>query len=821
MAKRAVITGMGIICGIGHNKDQVLESIKSCRSGIDIIRKFDVSKFDRQYGCEVKNYRPQDHFDRQALEYANLCTQFALIAIGEAMGQSRLNLSSVNPADVGICVGSSHGSLDVIYDLYKKMAANDRSDITRNYLFRRLHASILKVVAHKYKINGISSMISTACASGSNALGMAADWIWSGRAKYVLAGGSDVLDQSLHAGFWALKAVSANPCSPFSGEPGISLGEGAAFFIIEDSATAIERHAPILAEILGYGLSGDAYHATSPDPQGLGVKLAIGRAVEDARIRPEDIEYVNAHGTGTDGNDQMETIAHVDYFAERAPHVPVSSTKSYFGHATGAAGTLEACVSIMCMHDGILPPTLNFTSPRYNYPIDYIPNTIRKKKINVFMSNSFGFAGNNAVIVLGRYDDARIAPADRFKKTGVAITGIGIVSPIGIGHDEFGKALQEKKNGIAKIKRFNADGSGSPYGCLIENFQPNRHYRQINADRRMDLVSQFSTVAASLCLDDAGVSKKRKDTKDIGIIMCVSSAPRQGIYEHLKKMVSMGPNYPSSIFFPYSTQNSSLGHVNINLGLQGFTSNLHVDGCTGLNGLMYGQMAIQSGRQQRILVGGGDEVYWSYFEEMSLLNEVSRKNSPYVPFSEDERGYHPGEGGAFMLLESMDEAVQRNAKIYAEVLGFGMTTDSNPEMTENDPTGSNLIKAVEAALASGNVGKDEVAWIGCTERGIDTVRQAEYNGIRHFWGDQLKDISLINTIPFTGWLDSVSPLMNLSAMIYSAQNKEAIPRHAEAGSTPFAPALMNKKPASERGYGICLGVAREGYNYALLVKPHV
>jgi 3-oxoacyl-(acyl-carrier-protein) synthase len=191
-----------------------------------------------------------------------------------------------------------------------------------------------------------------------------------------------------------------------------------------------------------------------------------------------------------------------------------------------------------------------------------------------------------------------------------------------------------------------------------------------------------------------------------------------------------------------------------------------------------------------------------------------------VPFSGDEQGYHPGEGGAFMLLESLDEALERKAKIYAELVGFGMSTDSNPEMTQNDTTGANLIKAIEEALMSGNVGKEEIGWISCTERGIDAIRQAESNGIRHFWGDKINDISLINTIPFTGWLDSVSPLMNLSAMLYSALNKEAVPRHEGAASSLFASALMNKNPAPERKYGMCLGVAREGFNYAMLVKPY-
>jgi 3-oxoacyl-[acyl-carrier-protein] synthase II len=252
----------------------------------------------------------------------------------------------------------------------------------------------------------------------------------------------------------------------------------------------------------------------------------------------------------------------------------------------------------------------------------------------------------------------------------------------------------------------------------------------------------------------------------------------------------------------------------------GQTSNLHVDGCSGLNGLSYGQTMVQSGRADKIIVGGGDEVFWSYYEELSLLKELSAKDSPIIPFAKSEQGYHPGEGGVFMMLEPFDDAKKRNADIYAEVMGSFITSDSNLNMHLNDTSGKGLIKAVEMALYEAKIDASQIGWISCTERGLASVRQAETRAIDHFWGDALDEIVIVNTIPFIGWMDSVSPLMNLTATILSARKKEHVAKvsHLDAASK-YSAALAKMKPAPRRPFGACLGVAREGYNYAIIIHP--
>ena len=816
---RVVITGLGIICPIGSNKQEVLKNIESCKGAIQIIKKFDASSYDCQYGAEVQDYEPSRYFSAISLAYNNLCTQYAILAIRQALEDSKLDISSIKDrTEIGLCVGSSHGALDVIHQYYQILYGKlPEVTLNREFLFRKLHSSTLKIVARELQLNGAFSMISTACASGNNAVGMGADWIRLGKAKYVIAGGSDVLVMPLHAGFWGLKATSPQPCSPFSGTPGISLGEGAAFFIMEDLSTALERNAPVYAEFLGYGLSGDAYHATSPDPQGKGVILAMERALADARISREDVEYVNAHGTGTNGNDQMESAVFSKFFKERAPQVPLSSLKSYFGHATGAASAIELCSSILCMNHGILPPTLNFTQPRYNNNLDYIPNQVRYKKIKIFLKNSYGFAGNNAVVAMAAYDPLRPPHPPVPQGTRVVISGLGMVSAIGLGISEFWKALKEKRNGIIPITRFDTTPYTSPYACLIEGFRPQQYDRKID-DRRMDLLSQFSCVAAQLCLTDTGLKLKRRDCEDIGIIMCVSSAPREGIAKHLQRLVQEGADHPSSIYFPYSTQNSALGQVSIYLGVQGFTSNLHVDGCSGLNGMIYGYTALKLKRSEKILVGGGDEVHWTYFKELSILGELAGTAIPIVPFSEHGKGYHPGEGGIFLLMETLDSAKARNAPIYAEMVGYGMCIDSNDDVPSNDPSGKNLISAMEIALRDGGIAKEQIGMICSTDRGIPLIWQSEQNALKTFFGSHWDKLAFINTIPYTGWLDSVSPLFNIAAMSYAFRHNEVIPSLDGIGQNSKTGNLQQNKSGADHKYCLCLGIAREGFNYAILLN---
>ncbi|MCL2330194.1 MAG: beta-ketoacyl-[acyl-carrier-protein] synthase family protein [Phycisphaerae bacterium] len=813
--QRVVISGLGLLCGLGFGKDEVGERLATGKCAITLIESFDPSCYDCRYASEVKGYRPEDHFQEAEILIYNRCTQFALLAAREALADARLDLGTIEDRhQIGLAMGSSHCALDMTHQYYRIVLGKEDTAIDDAFLFRALHSSTLRAMSYEFGINGPFSMVSTACASGTNALGIGMNWLRSGRVKYVLAGASDIFDLSLHAGFWGLKAISPAPCSPFSGTAGISLGEGATFYVLETLQSAKERNIKPRAELLGYGLSGDAYHATAPDPQGLGILLAIERALENAGISPEQVDYVNAHGTGTNANDETESRVHAKLFGERAADVPISSSKGYFGHATGAAGALEIASTLLCMDRGLIPATLNFTVPRYKFPLDYVPNEPRKKHVDFFLKNSFGFGGNNAAIVVGRVEAAGKARRSEKPPEEVVITGIGLVSPVGIGYKEFCDGLRTGKQTVKRIERFDTSPYMSQYACMLDDFSAARYDRRID-DRRMDRISRFSSVAAALCLDDAGFSKKRRDVKNVGIIMCVSSAPRHGVDEHFRHILLEGPAHPSSVHFPYSTQNSALGQVALSLGLQGFTTNLHMDGCTGMNGMAYAYEAIRAGQASQLLVGGGDEVFWTYYHALSLMKELAARDRANVPFASDADGYHPGEGAIFFLVESASSAAQRGATIYARMTGYGMSIDSD-YCIGNQISEANLSRAVEEAMKMASISAAQIGQIACTERGIADIRSAEAATLRKHWNGQMDQVALINTTPLTGWMDSVSPLFNLAAILHNWRAKEIYPRYDTGKTLPeFAPSFRVATPNPGREHGLCMGVGRYGFNYAL------
>jgi 3-oxoacyl-[acyl-carrier-protein] synthase II len=261
-------------------------------------------------------------------------------------------------------------------------------------------------IAAVFACNGPRLTVSTACSSGANALGIASDWIRQGRAAAVLCGGTDSLCRMTYSGFNALQALDARPCRPFDVDrAGLSLGEGAAMMVLEDEAHARRRGARVLGELVGYGVSGDAHHLTQPRPDGAGAVLAMRRALENAAVNADEIDYINAHGTGTPLNDVIETRAVKALFGGRAYRIPISSTKSAIGHTLGAAGALEAVASLLALRAGFVPPTVTLENPDPECDLDYVPKRARAAELRTVLSNSYGFGGNNTSLVLRRVDD--------------------------------------------------------------------------------------------------------------------------------------------------------------------------------------------------------------------------------------------------------------------------------------------------------------------------------------------------------------------------------------------------------------------------------
>ena len=399
---RIAITGIGSINALGVGVDAFRVGLRAGRCGIDELSLFPATGFRTTIAAEVKTMPLVDALPSRLLRRASRTALMALIAADEAWRGAAL--SHAPDFRIGVVLGTTTGG----------MASGERNVRRAVVLGRRGYASrwletpistTADLVARAFDCTGPRLTVSTACSSGANAIGIAADWIRTRRASVVLCGGSDSLCQMTFAGFNSLQALDRVPCRPFDRRrAGLTLGEGAAMFVFESWESAIRRNATILGEFVSYGVSADAHHLTQPRADGAGAALAIRRALDDGHVSADEIDYVNAHGTGTPLNDAAETRAIKSVFGARAERVPVSSTKSMVGHCLGAAGAIEALASVLALRDQFIPPTIHLEDPDPECDLDYVPGTGRAARLRSALSNSYGFGGNNTSLILRAHD---------------------------------------------------------------------------------------------------------------------------------------------------------------------------------------------------------------------------------------------------------------------------------------------------------------------------------------------------------------------------------------------------------------------------------
>ncbi|MBI5561796.1 MAG: beta-ketoacyl-[acyl-carrier-protein] synthase family protein [Deltaproteobacteria bacterium] len=401
MRRRAVITGMGILTALGTGKEANLSGVIEGSSGIALITSFDTTGYRVRTGGEVKD----PEISRPAtgkLARHDRATRLLLAAAAEAMAEASVarGLPEETPVFAGTTLGGMIGG--VAYHRALMAGGRPRPALIMDYL-SHLQAAHLR---DRLGLKGEISTVSNACASGANAIGFAFKEIQSGCAEAAIAAGYDTMCEFTYAGFNSLQALSPTVTRPFDRDrDGLALGEGGAVFVMEELGRAKARGARIIAEVIGYGESTDAYHITRPDPSGAGAARAMQMAIVDAGVDPADIDYINAHGTGTPPNDSMEAAAIKTVFGPHASRVPVSSTKPMTGHLLGGAGAVEAAISIMAMNAGVLPPNLNYRTPEPGFNLNVIDRPGERAVIKTILSNSFGFGGANAALVIRRYGD--------------------------------------------------------------------------------------------------------------------------------------------------------------------------------------------------------------------------------------------------------------------------------------------------------------------------------------------------------------------------------------------------------------------------------
>ena len=409
--KRVVITGVGLITPLGVGIENSWAGLMEGRSGVGRITHFDASAFHTQIAGEVEGFNPEDYIEPKEVKKMDRFIHFGMAASTMAMEDSGLKIDEHNAARVGVFVGAGMGGLPAIERYHKILLEKGPRRITPFFIPMLVINLAAGQISIKFGAKGPNSAVATACATGSHAIGDAFKVIERGDADAMIAGGTESVITMLGiGGFNAMKALSTRnhepekASRPFDKDrDGFVMGEGAGIVILEEISHAIRRGARIYAEIVGYGLSGDAYHITAPAPGGEGAARCMAMALKDGGVQPQQVDYINAHGTSTKHGDEVETAAVKTVFGDHAYKVAISSTKSMTGHLLGAAGGVEAVIAVMSIHRGLIPPTINLDDPDPECDLDYVPHSARTAEVGYALSNSFGFGGTNACLLFKKF----------------------------------------------------------------------------------------------------------------------------------------------------------------------------------------------------------------------------------------------------------------------------------------------------------------------------------------------------------------------------------------------------------------------------------
>lgn len=408
--KRVVVTGIGAITPLGNNVPATWEGLKNGVSGSELITRFNTEKFKTKFACEVKNFDPKDHFDRKELRKLDRYSQLALVSVDEAIKDSGLDLKKIDQDKAGVIYGSGIGGIDTFLDEVRGFVSGDDTPRFSPFFIPKMISDIAAGhISMKYGFRGINYGIVSACATSTHALINAFNYIRLGKADIFVTGGSEAaINPAGMGGFNSMQAISTRndeyktASRPFDAtRDGFVMAEGAGAIILENLEHATKRGAKIYAELVGGGMTADAYHLTAPHPEGLGASKVMEVTLEDAQMKPDEIDYINVHGTATPLGDISEALAILKVFGDHAYKLNISSTKSMTGHLLGAAGAVEAITSLLAMAHNTIPPTINFTTedPKIDNKLNFTFNKAQEREVNSALSNTFGFGGHNASVI--------------------------------------------------------------------------------------------------------------------------------------------------------------------------------------------------------------------------------------------------------------------------------------------------------------------------------------------------------------------------------------------------------------------------------------
>ncbi|MCK5342017.1 MAG: beta-ketoacyl-[acyl-carrier-protein] synthase family protein [Candidatus Heimdallarchaeota archaeon] len=399
--RRVVVTGLGVVSSVGTGKNEFWKSIINGKSGISKVTSFDTREYRCHYAGEIKNFTPEEFIPRRKIQFFGRTSQLSISATSLALEDARISLDGVDKKGTGVFIGTTMGEKQ-LEDSIDDWVLEGAEKLSKTKILQSSANNVSANISHYFKFRGLNYLIPTACAAGNYAIGYGFDFIRKGDLDYAIAGGADAFSKFAFTGFQRVHAMAPEKCQPFDkNRKGMLVGEGAGILFLESLESALQRQSNIYAEILGYGISCDAFHITAPRVEG--IEKAMRKALKTADIKMEEVDYINAHGTGTNGNDKAECAAIKKVFEEHYKMISVSSIKSMLGHPMGAASAIEALACCLAVKDNIVPPTINFETPDPECDIDCIPNKAKRKRVRIALNNASAFGGNNSCLVVKKF----------------------------------------------------------------------------------------------------------------------------------------------------------------------------------------------------------------------------------------------------------------------------------------------------------------------------------------------------------------------------------------------------------------------------------
>ena len=749
----AVVVGMGAFSPLGRDCAAMRQALLDGRDSIAKVTHFDACRFIGELASSFGEDVPVE-MDADARSWMDRATLLSVEAYREAIRHAGVNFRELDPERIGVCLGSSHSGLVRTEEIARHVLRNQWERIRPRNIAATLVSHCTSIIKRMSGARGRVMTISSACASSNTAVGIGADLIRRGELDLVVAGGSDTVSLSVMAGFNALRVISSDKTAPFSNPAGLNLGEGAGIVVLKRGDLEMPGCGPPLAEVVGYGLSGDAWHATAPDPDGVGCERAMVAALEDGGLTPADIDYINAHGTGTEANDAAESRSLRRIFGDSTP---ISSSKSFFGHTLGASGVLELISSLLLAGDGVVPHGLRMDAVREGCArLDYVRGVPRTGGPGVIMVNNFGFGGNNSSLIV-RAGQCPVSTRPRPRRSDtVVVTGVGIVSAAGEGVERFRRALQA---GDALVRRDPDSGIDAAYCPRIRITDPRlgRLVRGAPAARH-----------AVLALDEAlGADKAAYDHDPrSGLVGGVIFAAQKPTEKYMESVFA-DPALANAHYFPMTTMNATASTCSLAFGITGYTTTV----CGAAAGLAYASDLVREGRQDRIAMVSADEL-------SPRLLKVYRRAGVVRGAVERRPGRARalGEFAAALTLERATSARHRGVLPIACLAGWAHFQDPVDLSVARD--GSGLRRAIDAALHMADITPAEVGLVSLLDRGVAPARRACRQALSAVFGPGAPRI--VRPDDVFGFAPSCGAVMTVAAALAIPQSSEARPRHVLA-----------------------------------------